>query len=122
MHVGHKFANKEEICDFTKYLDLYLAVPSTLMDQGELRKQLYGKAGAYRPKPYGMEYRVLSNYWVFDPKRTEWVWDSVDRALTAFYNKSVDMDADGPLILTAINENNKDMAHALVQKYNLVLA
>lgn len=32
---------------------------------GQQRSQMYGKAGAYRPKPYGLEYRTPSNYWLF---------------------------------------------------------
>ena len=32
--------------------DLFLGVPSVLMDEGEMRKQLYGKAGCFRPKSY----------------------------------------------------------------------
>ncbi len=29
-----------------------------------LRRKYYGRAGEYRLKPYGFEYRVLSNYWL----------------------------------------------------------
>jgi len=59
-------------------MDLYLGVPSVLMDKGELRKQLYGKAGAYRMKPYGVEYRTLSNFWIFSDTTIGWVWDNTD--------------------------------------------
>lgn len=51
----------------TRMLDFTLGIPSLLWDRDEKRRQLYGKAGAFRPKPYGMEYRTLSNAWL-DPK------------------------------------------------------
>jgi hypothetical protein len=52
----------------TKCLDVFLGVPSLLWDKDQRRRELYGKAGAFRPKPYGMEYRTLSNAWVNHPK------------------------------------------------------
>ena len=51
VHVGAVVA---DLYSAVKRMDLMLAVPSVLMDNGQLRKQLYGKAGAYRPKPYGV--------------------------------------------------------------------
>ena len=90
------------------------------MDDGILRKQLYGKYGAYRPKPYGQEYRVLSNFWVFDEKLTGWVWDSVALALDAVSNK-FDVEAEHENIKAAINNNNKKLAQELVAKYNLLV-
>lgn len=48
----------------TKALDFFLGIPSLLWDQDNRRRELYGQAGAFRPKPYGMEYRVLSNKWL----------------------------------------------------------
>lgn len=51
----------------TKSLDVWLGIPSLVWDQDERRRSLYGAAGAFRPKPYGMEYRVLSNKWITDP-------------------------------------------------------
>jgi hypothetical protein len=91
------------------------------MDTGDLRKELYGKAGAYRGKEYGVEYRSLSNYWVFDPKLTKWIWSSVDRAMDAWQLQQVDFDDEGQNIVAAINDNNKDLAYMLIDKYNLQL-
>lgn len=49
-------------------LDFYLGLPSLEWDNDDDRRLLYGKAGAFRPKPYGCEYRVLSNAWVNSDK------------------------------------------------------
>jgi Phage phiEco32-like COOH.NH2 ligase-type 2 len=98
--------------------DLYLGVPSVLMDNGELRKQLYGKAGAYRVKPFGVEYRTLSNFWIFDEKLVGWVYDNTERALVAALEKTPIIQ-DRDLILQAINLNDKAAAKLLVDKYQL---
>lgn len=50
----------------TKQLDVILGVSSLLWDTDTKRRELYGKLGAFRPKPYGCEYRVLSNMWLTD--------------------------------------------------------
>ncbi|MGI0013733.1 MAG: putative amidoligase domain-containing protein, partial [Nitrososphaera sp.] len=46
-----------------KACDLTLGLWSVLHDLDSDRRRLYGKAGAYRLKDYGIEYRVLSNFW-----------------------------------------------------------
>ena len=46
--------------------DYLLGLPSMAEDKDELRRELYGKSGAIRYKPYGVEYRTLSNYWIWD--------------------------------------------------------
>ncbi len=48
----------------TKQLDIVLGNASLIIDPDTTRRQLYGKAGAFRPKSYGVEYRVMSNAWV----------------------------------------------------------
>jgi hypothetical protein len=101
--------------DVVKRMDRFLAVPSTLMDDGELRKQLYGKMGACRPKPYGVEYRVLSNYWIFEEELIRWAWRNTERALA--YTGDVEEDFD--ILEEAVNNNNKDAAKFLVEKYSL---
>ena len=121
VHVGHKLNSMREIVAGVKYMDMYLGVASTLMDQGELRKMLYGKAGCFRPKPYGFEYRTLSNYWIFDDKLIDWVWNNTALALDAMRknnNKFVYID-DSNDIQTAINEYDKKLAAQLVKKFSI---
>lgn len=57
-----------------KQLDAYLALPSLFYDPAVKRRTMYGAAGAFRPKPYGVEYRVLSNAWLKDSKLMGWVY------------------------------------------------
>lgn len=105
--------------DVIKNMDLHLGVPSVLMDKGELRKQLYGKAGAYREKNYGVEYRTLSNFWIFDEKLIGWVWDNTRRAVDAAVAQSVLQQEDHQLVQDCINNNDKVSAEYLVHKYQL---
>lgn len=119
VHIG--FAHAEyNYLEVIKACDLYLGVPSVLLDSGVLRKELYGKAGAFRKKSYGAEYRTLSNFWVFDDKLVGWVHDSVGQALDAVSRK-VDFDAERDCIVAAINNNDHALAEHLISKYNLYL-
>lgn len=70
----------------TKQLDYYLGLGSLLYDTDDKRRQLYGKAGAFRPKPYGVEYRVLSNAWLQSDELMGWVYEQANRAIRALLN------------------------------------
>lgn len=59
-----------------KQLDFYLGLPSLFFDKGTKRRQMYGAPGAFRPKPYGVEYRVLSNSWLNDSRLIKWVYSN----------------------------------------------
>ena len=69
----------------TKQLDWYLGLWSLSFDHDNTRRQLYGKAGAFRIKPYGMEYRVLSNQWLRSPELMGWVFDATKKAADDLY-------------------------------------
>jgi hypothetical protein len=96
-------------------MDLYLGVPSVLMDQGEQRKKMYGAAGAHRVKSYGVEYRTLSNFWIFEEKLIRWAWDNTARSVAS----ELDLDSISKDILRAINKNDKKVARDLVDAFNL---
>ncbi len=67
--------------DLVKQLDWYLGLWSLQLDKDNSRRNLYGKAGSMRYKPYGVEYRVLSNFWLANDNRKESVWDRMQHAI-----------------------------------------
>lgn len=72
----------EACCMMAKQLDHSVGVVSLLIegDAGKRRRELYGKAGAFRPKPYGMEYRTMSNCWLTNTAYMEYVFYMTKRA------------------------------------------
>lgn len=115
IHIGFEGYDPHDVI---KAMDLFAGVPSVLLDKGDLRRQLYGKAGAFRVKPYGAEYRTLSNFWIFDPSTIAWAYDAVDRALR-YVETGVVLDDERANIIAAIDNNDKEVASALVAKYKL---
>lgn len=101
-----------------KAMDIALGIPSVLMDNGEMRKQLYGKAGAFRPKPYGCEYRTLSNFWTFEDKYIKWVWNNTGKALD-LVEDHVDLNKYQDAVEQCINHNDKKLAEKLVKELGL---
>jgi Phage phiEco32-like COOH.NH2 ligase-type 2 len=67
----------EYCCRVARQMDYYLGIHSLLWDPDSTRRLLYGKAGAFRAKPYGMEYRVLSNRWLDNDDLIKWVFNTV---------------------------------------------
>lgn len=58
--------------------ELIAGIPSLLLDntkEAMQRRVLYGKAGDHRLKPYGVECRSLSNFWIAAPELTGYVYD-----------------------------------------------
>lgn len=58
-----------------KVLDQTLFLMSSYWDKDNKRREIYGKPGAFRPKHYGVEYRVLSNAWTKSPELCDLVFD-----------------------------------------------
>lgn len=102
--------------------DLHLGVPSCLVDTDVHRNQLYGKAGAFRPTPYGAEYRVLSNFWLRRRQWVEWAYQGMERAYkfaTDTTNWSA-LDKESATIQECILKRLQDGAKDLIKEYGLV--
>lgn len=95
--------------DLVRQLDWYLGAWSVLQDDDVVRRSMYGKAGSMRFKPYGVEYRTLSNFWLSKSSYLLQVWNRMCQAIEkmgemhyptqyATFNKS---------LITAINKSSK---------------
>jgi hypothetical protein len=118
VHVG----TSHDPSNIIKTMDLFLGVPSVLIDKDERRRQLYGKAGSFRPKPYGVEYRTLSNFWIWDKKTINWVYHQVSTCIDkceSFISSTT--EEDRTQIQDCINNNDKDTAKQLVTTWGIAL-
>jgi hypothetical protein len=86
-------------------LDETLGVYSILWDKDDKRRSMYGQAGSFRPKSYGMEYRTLSNKWIFNEKLVRFVYDSIEEALNKMFEKNYEPQS---YIRDIINNSNRE--------------
>lgn len=94
-------------------LDLFVGIPSVLLDdpkQQRERRKVYGRAGEFRLTPYGIEYRVLSNFWSFSTMLTSYFYGLSRMAVNM--NRSDD---------DITNNNLIKLTEKLLNKYKHVL-
>lgn len=120
IHLGIK--RKDPVPDFViaQFADVYLGLPSVVLDKQEKRRELYGSAGRYRPTEWGIEYRTLSNFWVWDESLANQIGA---RAFNmGYYLESVSIDdlqttfaeVPWPDVQKAINKEDEEMAADLI--------
>lgn len=71
----------EVCCKLASNLDNWFLHLESRWDKDTRRRELYGNPGAFRPKPYGMEYRVLSNAWIKYPLLRLWIGQQVENVI-----------------------------------------
>jgi hypothetical protein len=97
--------------DVVRQLDWYLGAWSLRFDDDPARRKLYGRAGACRYKDYGVEYRVLSPFWVLTRERRMAVWNRLQYAIAHMRNGFVPDRAGNDynaMVQNAINTTTKD--------------
>jgi hypothetical protein len=116
IHVGFEGLERLSVI---RSMDLFLGVPSTQLDEGTLRRELYGKAGCYRPKPYGAEYRTLSNFWIFTDEMIHWAYEQTRKAVDFVASGQTLDEKDGEIIQKCINQGDKEAYVYLRNAYGL---
>lgn len=122
IHVGYDDSNEETNIRIIKAMDLFIGIPSVIQEPWSMRKELYGKAGAFRHKEYGVEYRTVSNYYLETETLTKWVYDATQSAL-AWLNEGNELESYlDRVIEDTINNCDKEVAVDLLNNFNIKLA
>jgi hypothetical protein len=124
IHIGYKDPVAPLNIIIVKFMDLFLGVPSTLIEPKNERRQVYGAAGAFRHCRYGCEYRCLSGYFLKDNNLIRWAFNNTLKAIEEV-NKyldddedSIDIDVLKEEVLAAMG-GNVTVAKQLVETFNI---
>ena len=83
-------------------------------DYDEERRKLYGKAGSFRPKKYGVEIRSPSNFWAETDLLIKWAYYN---ACLSVINRHVKYDSPEDII----NNNDRYRAYEYIKDHNITL-
>ena len=120
-HIHLEWSGTDKI-GIARAMDLFLGCPSILYDPDLRRRSLYGKAGAVRFKPYGVEYRTLSNFWIAG--YTDMIWEQLLQAFNFVMWNSENLGKIfnttlGARINRCINEADTGMLKSLTKEFGL---
>jgi len=117
IHIGFKSTiNMKEQINTILMCDLFIGVPSILLDPDKERRSLYGKAGCFRPKPYGVEYRTPSNFWLENKQLMKWIFQAANRAYDYRVTVSSHKKKFFEEIRKCIDTHDKDMAESIIKE------
>lgn len=117
IHIGcDQLKTEIEICAVARLLDLFVGIPSILFDHSEeskKRRRIYGQPGRFRVKPYGLEYRTLSNWWLQKDEYIGLIYDLCKMTMQIWFEQGKDfLEIDHEAVA---QRNNKK---AFKVKYN----
>lgn len=121
IHVGYESPNSTTNVKLAKALDLFLGVPSVLLEPQNSRKKVgYGLAGNMRHQPHGVEYRTLSSFFAGHKKLIEWVYKNTHSAIDAINQGYFrEIDRLGKIIQHIINNEDKEEARTLLKYWEI---
>ena len=113
-------------------LDIIVGNTCVLIDRNPCnkeRRKVYGRAGEHRVKPYGVEYRTLSNFWLQSYQLMSFVMGLARMAVHIVQQSTPTNDYVGALnaavnrddIIKAINNNDFDLAYSNFLKIEPIL-
>lgn len=102
-----------------KCMDLFVGCMMVEFDNDTRRRQLYGNPGAFRFKPYGVEYRTASNAWIADDEKIRWVWDQTEKAMAFAKTGQTFTEEQGQMIRDCIKNSDKALLQSLKEQFQL---
>lgn len=105
-----------------KQCDIVLGLASLFYDDDTERRSMYGQAGCVRYKPYGVEYRTLSNAWLQSEERMGWVFRNTKKLMDMLFSGKAlfqEVQEMGVDVQAIINNSDKDAADGLIRRFNL---
>jgi len=120
VHVGYPEPSADSNPELVKWMDIYLGLPSVILDNDDRRKAVYGTPGRYRDKDFGVEYRTLSNWWVAKDEYRRWVFEQTKKAYYAFSQKveiGTEMERN---VQDCIENNNSEQATILMGHFGVL--
>lgn len=121
IHINLEDTSKEAVINQVMLLDLYVGVSMAVAEGkvGLKRRSTYGKAGCFRYKDYGLEYRTPSSMWLKNNDSIKDTWSMVERAIRMAGEgqrlEREDLDA----IVGAINRLDQQSIDYIKSKYKI---
>lgn len=97
-----------------RQMDFFLGLSSLEYDSDKERREMYGKAGCIRYKPYGVEYRTLSNAWLRNEKLMRTVYRNAVNGVKRLLDGDNLADKYGD-IQELVNESNLKEARKILK-------
>lgn len=119
VHIGYDKPDNMTSMELMKFFDTFVTLPALLIEPDNERREIYGKAGAFRIKPYGMEARTLSSYFASTKKLLEWVYTQTNEAIDAMNEYYTVEENLGNAVEKAINNGDKEAAKEICKKLNI---
>lgn len=110
-------------CDAVREMDLFVGLPSLFYDNDTQRREMYGKAGAFRAKSYGFEYRTLSNAWLRSDGLKRWVYKATQLCMKGFLagDRLAEKYAANVDLQDIINKSDKREATKIIRDAKLLM-
>lgn len=117
--IGYENPEQETTEKIVKAFDIFVTLPALFLDNDTRRRELYGKAGSFRFKDFGVECRSLSNFWIHSPDTMKWVYnktlEAVNFVLEGNFDKYITEDFCNN-VQNIINSNNLQEAKNVIEK------
>ncbi len=108
-----------DVLEVVQAMDVFVGCQMLIFDTDKGRRQLYGKAGAFRIKPYGVEYRTASNVWIESDARIQWAWDQTEKALAFVKSGQKIGTVMGQLVQDCINNSDLQLLEIINKEFGL---